>query len=311
MPLRLLLLMKGIALGLYGGDYGHMLDEITAVGADHVSLVVSWKQHDVRATKLAPFDGTLPDDKLRDVIRMARARALKVFLFPIIEVEVRKPGEWRGTLRPDDVGAWWSAYETFVLHYATIAADEGVELYAIGSELASTESWQDRWFHLISKVKGVFRGKLLYSANWDHYEHVTFWERVDYVGVTAYNELTRKPGASEAELAHAWEEVRDRLVAFARRVDRPLVVTEIGYVSQEGAALHPWDYTLKSKVNLEEQRRCYAAFVAAWRGEPALEGVFWWNWWGAGGDKDGSYTPKGKPAERVLRNYFSASPVHD
>src|SRR3954469_9501915 len=113
--LALALLMKGIALGLYGDghDFGAMLKEIADTGADHVSLVVSWRQHDVRATRLEPFDGTLADDRLRDVIRLARAQHLKVFLFPIIEVEKRKPREWRGTLVPADVAIWWRAYEKF------------------------------------------------------------------------------------------------------------------------------------------------------------------------------------------------------
>ncbi len=160
-------------------------------------------------------------------------------------------------------------------------------------------------------MKKIYAGGLLYSANWDHYEQVSFWQRVDYVGVTAYNELTSKKDATEEELARAWVPVRDQLVAFARKVDRPLVITEIGYTSQDGAAVHPWDYTLKSGVDLEEQRRCYAAFVDAWKDEPGLAGVFWWNWYGAGGAKDTSYTPKGKPAEQVLRDYFSAARVHD
>jgi glycosyl hydrolase family 113 len=304
--------LKGIALGLYGdgqgSDFSRMLGEIADLGADHVSLVVSWRQHDVRSDLLAPTAGTtLPDDQVREVIRAARKARLKVFLFPIIEVEIRRPLEWRGTIHPGDVDAWWQGYEKFILHYAAIAGEEKADLFAVGSELVSTETWQERWYHLISAVKKLYRGKLLYSANWDHYEQVSFWERVDYVGVTAYNELTKKSDASEAELASAWKDVREKLVAFARKVNRPLIITEIGYTSQDGAAVHPWDYTLRSKLDLEEQRRCYAAFVAAWKDEPALAGVFWWNWWGAGGPTDTSYTPRGKPAEDVLRSWYGKS----
>ena len=35
-----------------------------------------------------------------------------------------------------------------------------------------------------------------------------------------------------------------------------------------------------------------------------LAGALFWNWWGPGGPEDRWYTPKGKPAEAVLRRWF-------
>jgi hypothetical protein len=308
--------IKGVALGLYhreadekGYSFPEMIREIRETGADHVSLVVGWKQHDVRSTTLFPHpEVTIDDGRLRKLIREARARGLTVFLFPIIELEIRRPLEWRGTMAPRDVNAWWKAYERFILHYAKIAADEGVALLSIGSELGTTETWRDRWFALISKVQKTFKGKLVYSSNWDRFDKVSFWERLDFMGVTAYNDLTPDANASERELTDAWRRVRTKLVEFSRKIDRPLVITEVGYTSQDGAAVHPWDYTSRNAVDLEEQRRCYAAFVAAWEGEPSLAGVFWWNWFGPGGARDTYYTPRGKPAEAVLRKWYAPKP---
>jgi hypothetical protein len=300
--------IKGVALGLYPGgpdDPSPALAEIASTGATTVSLVVSWRQHDVKSVPIEPTDNvTVPDEQVRKVIRAAHAAKLQVFLFPIIEVEIRHPLEWRGTIAPPDVQEWWKNYETFIMHYAALAAEENVELFAVGSELVSTETWQERWYHLISKVKAKYKGKLVYSANWDHYEPVSFWDRVDYVGVTAYNELTKKENATEAELTAGWDDIRKKLVAFSTKVKRPLIITEIGYTSQVGASLHPWDYTLRAKVDLEEQRKCYQAFVNAWKDEPQLGGVFWWNWYGQGGPEDITYTPRGKPAEIVLRAWY-------
>lgn len=305
--------IKGLALGLYDdGDKRPALAEIAGVGADHVSLVVSWRQHDVTSVALAPVPGTtVTDERLRGLVRAAHHAGLKVFIFPIIEVEVRKLGEWRGTLRPDDAGAWWDSYEGFILHYAALAGDEHAELFAVGSELVSTESWRDRWYHLISAVRRRFSGKLVYSANWDHYLPVSFWDRVDYLGVTAYFELTTRDDATADELERGWRKVRVDLTAFAARVGRPLLITEVGCPSQNGAAVHPWDYTRTAPVDLEEQRRAYSAFVAAWNGEPRLAGVFFWDWSGAGGPRDGGYTPRGKPAEKVLRSWYTGMPQPD
>ncbi|MFH0901035.1 MAG: hypothetical protein V2A73_10435 [Pseudomonadota bacterium] len=307
--------MKGVALGLYhheaderGFSFSTMLGEIKELGADYVSLVVSWKQHDTRSSTIASDKwATVPDNRLRAVIREARRRGLEVFLFPIIDLDIRRPLEWRGALAPKDIDLWWRHYERFVIHYARIAADEGVALFSIGSELCSTESWRDRWLHLIEAVERVYSGTLLYSANWDHYEQVSFWERLDYLGVTAYNEITRDRDAAESQLATAWTEARSRLAAFASTIGKRIVITEVGYTSRDGTALHPWDYSGRGALDTEEQRRCYGAFVSVWKEEPSLFGVYFWNWFGAGGARDTTYTPKGKPAETVLRAWYGAA----
>src|SRR5262249_42351812 len=183
---------------------------------------------------------------------------------------------------------------------------EGVELLSVGSELCSTESWRDRWYHLISKVERVYAGPLVYSANWDHYEPVSFWERVTYVGVTGYFELARAAGAPEEALTRTWDAARQRLTAFAASVGKPLLLTEVGYPSQKGSATRPWDYTATAPVDLEEQRRAYAAFASAWRGKAGLAGVVFWDWGRPGGARDGSYTPRGQPAEKGLPRFFAA-----
>ncbi len=269
-----------------------------------MALVVAWGQRDVRADTIAATSSTTPDATVRALIRGAEARGLRMLLFPILTLDKLAVGEWRGTVQPADVDAWWTAYERFILHYARLGADEGAHALSVGSELGSTEAWRDRWFHLISKVEKVFRGELTYSANWDHYEAVSFWSRLDWIGVNAYFELTTDARASEADLIAGWTPHRDALLAFAAAQERPLVLTEVGYPSLDGGAVSPWDYTRTAKVDLEEQRRAFAALAAAWA-DTALAGVFVWEW-GAGGAEDRGYAPRGKPAECVLRDWFAA-----
>ncbi|RMF76353.1 MAG: hypothetical protein D6744_12415, partial [Planctomycetota bacterium] len=77
---------------------------------------------------------------------------------------------------------------------------------------------------------------------------------------------------------------------------------------QEGAATAPWNYYQNMKATPaghEEQRRLYEAFLRAWDGADGLAGVIWWEWTDApGGGEDFNYTPRGKPAEKVLRRWF-------
>jgi hypothetical protein len=301
--------VRGFAIGLYPDDGGAALrriDEVAGTGATWVALVVGWEQEDVRAAAIAPSARvTAAEPDVRRALRRARERGLRALVFPILTLRRTAMGEWRGALRPRDPDAWWRSYERFILHHARLAAQESAAALVVGSELGFAEGWRDRWYHLLSRVEAVYAGELVYSANWDHFRQVSFLARLDHLGVSAYFELTSDRDASEAELAGAWRRIAAELAAFARAARVSLWLTEVGYPSRDGAALHPWDYSAPGAVDLEEQRRCFAALVAAWDGEPALAGLFVWNWWGEGGPRDRDYTPRGKPAERLLREWFS------
>jgi hypothetical protein len=298
--------VRGFSVGIYPGTPLERLDEVAAAGATHVALVVSWEQADVRSTVIARSPRvTAPDREVRAALRRARRLGLRAIVFPILVLRRVRIGEWRGTLRPRDVGAWWLAHERFILHYAALAEAESAAGLVIGSELGFSETWRDRWYHLISRVERVYRGDLIYSANWDHYHLVSFAERLDHLGVSAYFPLARGGDAGQAELDRAWRRHRDRLIRFARERAVSLWLTEVGYPSRDGAAARPWDYTAGGPIDLEEQRRCFAALIAAWDGRPELAGILVWNWWGEGGARDGDYTPRGKPAERLLRDWFA------
>lgn len=274
-------------------------------GATHVALVVSWEQADVRSSAIARSPRvTAPDGELVAALRQAVRLGLRPVVFPLLAVRRRAEGAWRGALRPRDVDAWWVAHERFILHYAAIAQAEGAAGLVIGSELGFSETWRDRWYHLISRVERVFGGELIYSANWDHFQAVSFAARLDHLGVSAYFPLATGGDADQAELDRSWRRHKDALVRFARAEKVSLWLTEVGYPSRDGAAAHPWDYGADGAVDLAEQYRCFAALVAAWNGEPALDGILVWNWWGEGGPRDRDYTPRGKPAATLLRAWF-------
>ncbi|MCA9546713.1 MAG: hypothetical protein KC613_20045 [Myxococcales bacterium] len=279
------------------------VDEIAATGANWVQLVVQWGQREVRSVDIAPYRWGTDDGEIRALARHARAKGLKVFIFPVLRLEAMGPGDWRGTLRPADRAAWWAAYRRFILHYAALARDVGAELFSVGSELGSLEGDLARWTGLVAAVRAVYPGRLTYSANWDHFHEVGFWPALDVVGINGYFPLSRRDDASEAELRATWAFIRDRILAW-RPKDKPLMFTEIGYPSVVGAARRPYHYGGDGALDLEAQRRAYAAFVSAWGEEPALAGVFVWAWTGPGGPQDKGYGLRGKPALGILRAWF-------
>lgn len=293
-----------------GLRFDHMVDEVAALGATDLSVVVQWAQEDVRAAKIYPHGKETQDEEVvRRIIRRARGHGLRVTLFPILWIETRGDGEWRGTLKPEDITAWWASYSGYILHFAELAREEKVAIFSVGSELASVEHHERQWRDLIAQTRARFPGQLLYSANWDHYEPVKFWDDLDYIGLTAYYRLTDKQEdqPTQAALAKRWGQVKARLLKFQAKVNRPLLFTEVGYPSLKGAAFSPWDYTGSRPIDLEIQRRCLAAFNDVWLNEPKLAGAFFWNWWGHGGPEDGGYTPKNKPGEAEVKRFIAGT----
>lgn len=301
---------RGVCLGLFSADphfrYRGLLEEIAATGASHVAITwVAW-QEDLRAEVIAPRPGwSATPEQIDRAIRDANALGLKVTALPIVRLAKAGPKEWRGVIQPTNEDRWWASYEDFIVSGARLAQAAGAQRYSVGSELLSREGMRERWLGLIRRVREAAPSlELMYSANWDHFDGVSFWDAVDVAGVTAYFELTRRLDPEVEELVSAWAPARAALLGLGRRIQRPLIISEIGYPSLDGGVAWPWDETRKAQVDLEEQRRAYVAVVQAWSNTDELRGLYFWNWFGFGGPDDGNYTPRGKPAAAVLREWY-------
>jgi hypothetical protein len=295
---------RGVALGLFAEDvsfsYATQLAEVVALGATHVSLIVPIYQSDVHAADIGlhtRFSPTL--GLLADTIRLARRDGLEVMVFPILRLASARPGEWRGTLAPADVGEWFRRYADLLGDLAAVANLTGATRFAVGSELSSLDGDGDRWRPLLERMRAVFKGSLVYSANWDHFRDARLLDLVDEDGVTGYFNLRpdEHAPADEPTLEQGWRRVAEDLAAWHAGRRHPLVLTELGYRSRAGCTAAPWDEGGGGKVDLDEQRRAFESFRRVWTASALLDGVYVWNWYGFGGPTSVSYTPRGKPAE--------------
>jgi len=315
----------GVGLGLFASDpdwdYGQLVTEIADLGATDVLVVVPWYQRDIHATTIQPRYGrspTLPT-VLRTLLQVQDA-GMQASLMPIVLIEhTEHPKEWRGVIAPEARGGpaverWFRSYTDFLLAHAVLAQQAGAVRLVVGSELLSMEGEREHWLDLIARARRIFRGRLLYSANWDHYNKVTFWDALDEVGVNGYFRLAEDGARPELdELVGAWDEHLSALDALAREVGLPLLLTEIGYPSKVTAAAKAWCVCPHEALDPDLQATLLDAFLqvvdraeAAPPGELGLpfEGFFLWNWFGLGGPDDGGFTPPGKPAEQVVRSWF-------
>jgi len=243
----------------------------------------------------------MSDDALRAAIRQAHRLGFLVIVKPHIWV----PESWAGAIEPDSERSWaiwFTRYGSELAGIARIAAEEGAEALAIGTELAKTTQ-RPEWTGLIAGVRAVFPRKLFYIAhNAEEAEAVPFWPILDAIGVSLYPPLgadTDRAGRLEV-----MRSVADRLDVLSGRFDKPVLVGEIGLRSAKDAAAKPWE-SAEERVAPADPR-LQADVLADWLAvlnRPAIHGVLIWRWFtdpAAGGPDDTDFTVQGKPAESIL-----------
>ena len=315
----------GFALNLHYADqldrHLQALDELARLGVDSVEILTPAFQRDGAAEVIDLYPGLGRGPRraqLVALLRHARQRRLATTLMPVVLFTDPRGNEWRGKISPENWDPWWHSYYQMIDYFLDIAIDADVQVFCVGSELLSTERQTGRWTTLIRHVRDRFDGKLMYSANWDHFHVPRFWQDVDLIGVSGYWDLTTLAGGddpTDEQLRARWRQIRVQLLAVAAEQDRPLVLTEVGYPSLPWALKDPWNYVNSDSAaaDANAQARGYAAFLAAWSddlaapGAPgALGGVFFYEWdpYHEGGSRDTGYGVRGKPALNVLQQWL-------
>jgi len=248
------------------------------------------------------------------IIRKIRDKGLYVHLKPHLWMSEG----WRSNVSLDsktEWDNWFRSYSTNMLHYAQMAETAGAELFCIGTELRSSIMEQPKaWCELISKIKAIYSGKLTYAANWhDEYEHVTFWDELDYIGVQAYFPLTEGKNPDLESIKKGWEPHLKTLESFSQEHAKPILFTEVGYKSEAAATIKPWEWgntlgILYQKKSDRTQQLAYEAlFQMAWH-KTWFAGVHIWEWntqsTREGAKTNLNFSPRFKPAENTIAKWF-------
>jgi hypothetical protein len=308
---------RGVVIQLQRVDwidkYEQSIDDIAALGADTVEFTIDTRQENGESERIyLDMRMTPTPEMLARLIKKAKSKNLRVILMPIVLLDNPRGSEWRGTLKPGSWEEWFRSYREMITHFAWIAEENHADVLVVGSELVSSEPHVDQWDKTINEVRKLFHGRLTYSSNWDHYREVKFWDRLDMVGMNSYWKFGKEdsnPDPSVDHIVKRWREIQSDLLPFVKATGKPLLFIEIGWFSQSNVAYEPWDYTKtveEAPINLELQKKLYEGFFKAWHGEPLLGGFSVWEWPAdGGGTEDKGYTPKGKPAEKVLREWLA------
>ena len=263
-------------------DYGKSIDKIAELGADTILFVVDSKQENGKSIRIFLDMREEPSpDKLGQLIQYAHSKKLRVILMPIVLLEAPIKTEWRGTIHPDVWDEWWDSYREMLRHYDGVAEANHVELFVIGSELVSTESQLEEWTRTIHQVRKEYHGQITYSANWDHYTTIPFWDQLDVMGMNSYYDLGRDvPGSKEqqnnatvAQINSRWAKIQKDILDFGQKINKPVIMLEVGWCSIGNAVTEPWDYTQETEpLDLDIQKRLYESYFQTWYGKKGFGG---------------------------------------
>ena len=292
---------------------------------------------------------TFPDDVLRQMIREFRTQGLDVYLtlaFQAYEAEKSQRPVYRWLLGTPDAPDWdldieilpenwpwhpdhpdhkrfvaefWETYTQQALHFASIAEEEGVRLYSLGTEtdaLFRTRSEHDgdtrqngsnhfgrELNSMVERVRTVYSGMLTYDMHYSVFKYPNagsdhLWGDLDLdiVGISAWFPLTESLPSTVMSIEDcqgSYERIfRDYLIPLARRNPaRPIVFLEYGSSDVVSAPSAPDAFGFQEYVfsdlngnglddGRETQANMYMGLINAMAKNPGvLNGVFFWGNW--------------------------------
>ncbi len=248
---------------------------------------------------------------IRTSVQLAKKNNLNVMLKPQVWI----PGDWVGNMdfeSEKDWEKWESTYEHYIMQYVELAIAQDVEMICIGTEYRISAIKREKfWRNLIEKVRGKFDGKITYSANWDDFEKIPFWDLLDYIGISAYFPLSDMTTPTEMLLSYKWKKHLKKLKNFSKKWKKSILFTEFGYLSVDGAAGKTWELEKNVRslnINQKAQAISYQALLKTFWNQQFWAGGFLWKWFPEGKGHEGyperDYTPQNKEAEKVVAQWY-------
>lgn len=288
-------------------SYGEKTEAIikAAVEAKSLGFKVMLKPHVVLAYDMSGYRAFR-----RNYSRRERRKAREDFLAQ--QEDLTRKASWRGDFAPknaEDWALWEQQYKAYILKYARLADSLDVEMFCIGTELCcSVKERPQFWIQLIEEIREVYSGKLSYSANWDNYDKITFWDKLDYIGINAYFPLCKTQTPKLAELLRKWKPISRQLEELSKKLSKKIVFTEYGYRNIDYSTLAPWEYKRQDE-NLNElaQANAYEALYRSFWNKEWFAGGFLWRWEHLAPNNDRSgYSPQGKIALKTVKKWYQA-----
>jgi hypothetical protein len=297
-------------------EFKQSVDNALADGANYIVLVIALHQSNIYSTDVQTGNDTPTDQALQSAITYIHGKGAHV-AFNIHDDPY--DGQWRAFINPSDRAAWFANYGSFVKHYATLAQAAGVEQLVMGTEMTSMTSPNfngtntANWKNMIQAVRQLYGGILTYSAQhsggMSDLQSIGFWPQLDYIGISAYYGMGNDKSVDAIKSRWAqWN--TSSIQPIAAQYGKQVLFTEVGYVSKSNGLGDPGSaYSGGGSYDPTLQANAYQALLDYWQGYSYFAGVAFWDWSSdpnAGGNGNVDYTPQHKPAEQIMKQYFTS-----
>ncbi|MEH2977095.1 glycoside hydrolase family 113 [Bacillus amyloliquefaciens] len=222
---------------------------------------------------------------------------------------------------PSDIEQWFSVWGQHLKNLAATCEENGVDGLYIASNLVHMESFTDKWEALISEVRTVYTGKILYRTNYwitaswapdyvEAYENKlnnALFGLVDVIAIAAYFELTDNKSPSVDEFIDAiysvplygrGQNIFDEIKAFHDKWDKPIFFGELGIPPYSNSPQQPHNaFGDLGEYNESIQSNWFEAWVRVFQTQE------WWLGYSIYtiADEKSVYNVMGRKAETVIR----------
>lgn len=297
------------------------LNVLASSGVNSVAIVPNYYMDTINSSSVFAGEITPTNADVVAGIKAAQAAGLDVLLKPHVDP---LDGIWRAYMQPDDPAAWFASYKAMLVNYAKIAQQTGVEAMSIGTELVSMtgENYRAQWLDIIAAVRAVYGGDLTYSAEWGEAATLSFWDKLDSIGIDGYFPLSISDKApSVAELKYSWMhpsangDTDDKLggmspVDFLRDLSeqygKKVMFTEIGYRPIEGAATSPGDWEMNGAFSEKAQANLFKALFEVFgsQGGDWFSGFYIWDRRAENQEVSKDYHTEGRAAQKIINLWY-------
>lgn len=293
------------------------LQKIHSLGADWISVTPFGYLEN--RNQPSPFHysfgaGAENDESLIAAAIFARQLGTRVMLKPHVLMSGGDWG-WPGEIDMKTEENWqqfFKNYYSWIRHYALLAEMYDFDIFCIGVEfMHATPNHDAEWRAMIAKIRQIYHGPLVYAANWyQEFERITFWDALDYIGLNLYYPLSQNDTANLEELKKGMNTGMPVIERVVKKYNKPLLLTEVGFTSTAAPWKTPHERNRRAPLSLEDQALCYQAIFESFWKQEWFYGFYWWKWPSYlenGGPASNDFTPNGKPAEKVVAEWYHKS----
>jgi hypothetical protein len=314
------------------------LSEVAKIDANHIIYSPQWFVH-FQSPYILPTIGATPFHyELNNLLITSQSLGMATSIFPHLGNTQDIAAWWNSQPHNTDWWEqWFDSYEQFILNYAKLAQISGSSslilggksllpaisegIFPDGSPTDAPDSINDRWEDLISNVREVYHGQLIWATN----AHIsmdplpTFINEFDEIYISIDSPLTQGQDPTFEEISTNFTGVIDSLIYEIYRSTLKPVTLGFAYPSADGGSqgcylvagdcyndgLFNLEEVSSLPVDLDEQTLIYNAIMPIIASREWITGITIRGYDPTITLLDASSSISGKPALDIVNYWFS------